>query len=254
MPFFSITIPTFNHGKYLRECLGSIIAQDCHDYELLICNDASTDDTAEILKDYPEAHIITNEQNEGTNQSFNKLFKIAKGQFLFFFGSDDFLIDPTFLSDAKKLLTLHPETAALYAGGHIYSENGELLLTIGKAGEPQIFNAKTCRRLVKTNNLDFCPSTLMLKSSLVPDGFDVELRSMSDYFLFRALIIQHSAIRINRHVVHVRRLPTSFSHLDEENRQERKRAVYRRLKLMVEELENEHHQLPAASEAVDSVH
>ncbi len=91
---FSIIIPVYNAAKYLKVCLDSIIGQTYKDFEIICINDASTDNSLEILKSYSEKyheiHIIDNHENKGPSCRNDGLI-YAKGDYILFVDSDDYI-------------------------------------------------------------------------------------------------------------------------------------------------------------------
>ena len=89
----SIIVPVYNTEEYLNECLDSLINQTLSDIEIICINDASTDNSLEILQDYAKKDeriiIINNENNSGPSISRNKGFDIANGEYITFCDSDD---------------------------------------------------------------------------------------------------------------------------------------------------------------------
>lgn len=92
---FSIIVPVYNVEKYLSKCLDSIINQTNKDYEILIINDGSTDNSQEIInkyvKDYPSKVKSYIKENGGLSDARNFGVKKATGEYLIFVDSDDFL-------------------------------------------------------------------------------------------------------------------------------------------------------------------
>ncbi|MDE6386814.1 MAG: glycosyltransferase [Lachnospiraceae bacterium] len=93
MPKISIIMPLYNASKYLKETLQSVQQQTFTDYELICINDASTDDTAEILCRFQiedaRIQILTNAERHGAAYSRNRGMKEAKGEYLAFLDGDD---------------------------------------------------------------------------------------------------------------------------------------------------------------------
>ena len=95
----SIIIPVYNAARYLRQALDSVLSQSFKDYEIILINDGSTDDSLDILEEYAKnssARII-NKANEGVSAARNRGILEAKGKYLFFMDADD-LLHPDFLS------------------------------------------------------------------------------------------------------------------------------------------------------------
>ena len=108
MPFVSLIIPVYNAEKYLRRCLTSAMEQTFKDMEILVVNDGSTDESLAICQEYaqmdPRFHII-NKENTGVSDSRNRAIQIAKGDYLQFMDSDDWLTPDateTFVYAAQK--------------------------------------------------------------------------------------------------------------------------------------------------------
>lgn len=90
----SVIIPTYNAEKYISRCIESVLEQTYKNFEIIIIDDKSTDDTANILKKYERLDnvtIITNKKNSGVSFSRNRGLKLSKGEFITFVDSDDFL-------------------------------------------------------------------------------------------------------------------------------------------------------------------
>lgn len=91
-PFFSIIIPTYNSEQTIASCLESILVQIFTDYEILVIDGQSTDQTTLVLQAFqnkcPRLHWIS-EKDSGIYEAMNKGISMAKGQWLYFLGSDD---------------------------------------------------------------------------------------------------------------------------------------------------------------------
>ena len=103
----SIIIPVYNSGKYLKQCLLSICKQRLENIEIIIIDDKSTDNSLKIanyfLKKFKFIKIIINKINVGPSISRNKAINIAKGEYLLFVDSDDYLTDGSIPHIVKKL-------------------------------------------------------------------------------------------------------------------------------------------------------
>lgn len=94
-PKISIIIPVYNVETYLEECLDSVLTQDLSDIEIICVNDGSTDHSLEILQRYTENDkriIIINQENSGPGRARNIGLKKARGEYIFFHDSDDYLL------------------------------------------------------------------------------------------------------------------------------------------------------------------
>ncbi len=109
--FFSIIVPVYNVEKYLADCLESILSQSYQYFEVICINDASTDRSYEILssyaKQYDKIRIIENEVNRGLSCSRNRGIEIAKGDYILFVDSDDYIVEEA-LEILEDVLKEHP--------------------------------------------------------------------------------------------------------------------------------------------------
>jgi len=92
MPFFSIIIPTYNRAGFIAKAIQSLLNQTFSDFELIIIDDASTDETADIVASFTDVRIkyIKNEQNLERCKSRNKGIAISQGLYIGFLDSDDY--------------------------------------------------------------------------------------------------------------------------------------------------------------------
>lgn len=96
----SIIIPTFNSGAVLSKALNSIVSQTFSDWEVLIMDGLSTDNTIEIAQSYNDNRIrIYSEPDKGIYDAMNKGIKKAQGEWLYFLGSDDWLLNENVLNE-----------------------------------------------------------------------------------------------------------------------------------------------------------
>ncbi|WP_019503770.1 glycosyltransferase family A protein [Pleurocapsa sp. PCC 7319] len=113
-PLVSVCVPTFNAAKYLRECLDSILAQIFTDFELLIVDNHSSDETLSIVKEYAELdsriRVIINQHNIGAVPNFNRCLELAEGEWIKYVHADDF-IAPDCLE--QMLAASQPESAII---------------------------------------------------------------------------------------------------------------------------------------------
>ena len=106
MPKFSIIIPVYNVEKYLEKCLDSIKNQTYKDYEVIIVNDGTKDNSMDIAKKYD--FKIINQKNQGLSAARNTGVKNATGAYLLFVDSDDYL-EKDLLKELNKSLKNNPD-------------------------------------------------------------------------------------------------------------------------------------------------
>ena len=90
----SVIIPVYNTEKYLRNCLNSIITQTLIEIEIICINDGSTDSSLEILREYAQRDdrfVLISQTNKGQSFARNKGIDVARGEYIAFVDSDDYL-------------------------------------------------------------------------------------------------------------------------------------------------------------------
>jgi glycosyltransferase involved in cell wall biosynthesis len=102
MPYFSIIIPTYNRASIVKRAIDAVLQQSFHDFEVIVVDDGSTDDTQEILQSIIDSRIsLVYQSNKGVCAARNTGASKATGKYLLFYDSDDILL-PSALSDFKN--------------------------------------------------------------------------------------------------------------------------------------------------------
>jgi glycosyltransferase involved in cell wall biosynthesis len=126
-PAISIIIPTYNQAGFLRETLSSIESQTYTDFEVIIVNDGSTDETPKVLKDYedlPWCTVIT-QPNQRLPVALNNGFRIARGNYLTWTSSDNILL-PRMLEILKESLDRYPDISLVYGDWQLIDDQGKI--------------------------------------------------------------------------------------------------------------------------------
>lgn len=90
LPLISVVIPSYNHAHYLRRCIDSVIAQTYRDWELIIIDDGSKDDSNAVIASYVDPRIIhLAQENQGAHNTINRGLALARGETLAILNSDD---------------------------------------------------------------------------------------------------------------------------------------------------------------------
>src|SRR5690625_5134 len=122
IPFFSVVIATYNREKLLKRALNSLCLQTEKDWELIVIDDGSTDQTKEIVKEYAELKPqYFFQENKGFIRAKNAGIKRSKGKFITFLDSDDEYA-PDHLQLRKKFLRENPQTEFLHGGVKIIGQ------------------------------------------------------------------------------------------------------------------------------------
>lgn len=127
-PLVSIIVPNYNHSRFIDERMRSIFSQTFEDYEIILLDDASSDDSPEKLKNYAEnpkvTQFVINETNSGSPfAQWKRGIELSQGKYIWIAESDDSSM-PEFLETTIKILEDNPDMALCYAAGKCIDEEG----------------------------------------------------------------------------------------------------------------------------------
>ena len=125
---FSVIIPLYNKAPYVRKALETVCAQTYRDYEIIVINDGSRDNSAIIAEEYLNgvegiSYQILSQQNAGVSAARNNGVAQASGDYIAFLDADDWW-EPTYLERMVQLIKDYPE-AGLYACNYVYYKPGK---------------------------------------------------------------------------------------------------------------------------------
>ncbi|MEH7180551.1 glycosyltransferase family 2 protein [Neobacillus vireti] len=127
-PVVSIIMGIYNNEKTLDESVESIINQTFHDWELIMCDDGSTDLTYKVAKyysdKYPNVHLISNDVNKGLNYTLNHCLKYASGKYIARMDGDD-ISEPTRLEKEVAILESNEKISIVSSLMGYFNEKGE---------------------------------------------------------------------------------------------------------------------------------
>jgi glycosyltransferase involved in cell wall biosynthesis len=126
-PEVSILVPSYNHARFLPAALEGVLAQTFENWELILIDDGSTDDSVEVARSFkdPRIQVHVNEQNLGTYGTQQKALDMARGQCIAILNSDD-LWAPTKLERQTQTLQQTPEATFCYVLGWKIDPDGEV--------------------------------------------------------------------------------------------------------------------------------
>lgn len=125
-PRFSVIMPLYNKERYLKKAIESVIAQTYRDFELIIIDDGSTDNSLEVvrgLKIEDRRLKILTQSNSGVAVARNNGVAASEGEYMCFLDADDWW-GPTFLEEIDRMIAEYPD-AGIYASNYIYYKPGK---------------------------------------------------------------------------------------------------------------------------------
>lgn len=127
LPSVSVIIPVYNHGRYLADAINSVLAQDYQDWEIVIVDDGSTDDTPIIVSRYANDQVrYVFQENKGQAAARNTGIKNSHGRYLAFLDADDWFL-PDKLQLQVPVLEAHPDLCMVSSGWLFVDEQGNTL-------------------------------------------------------------------------------------------------------------------------------
>ena len=124
----SVIMPAYNASQYISQAIGSMLGQEYAYWELLVIDDGSTDDTADIVKGYNDPRIrYFYQKNHGQAAALNRGLDLAQGDYITTLDVDDWY-PPTSLGERVKFLDLHPDIGVVYGDGFYCDVTGEPFL------------------------------------------------------------------------------------------------------------------------------
>ncbi len=182
-PSVSIICPTFNRAAQLPRAIKSVLNQSYSDFELIIVDDASTDDTARKVKEFAEPRIryVCFPENRGAPSARNEGIRMARGKLISFQDSDDEWLPGKLQKQVEYLLSRGPETGLVYTRvGRIADGRRELLPAKPlQSGEPEFVHDK----LLSGNFITI--HTLVRRECFDKTGvFDEDLPRLQDWDLW----------------------------------------------------------------------
>ncbi|ELS02210.1 glycosyl transferase [Xenococcus sp. PCC 7305] len=128
-PRVSVIIPTYNNAQYLAIAIDSVLNQTYHNYEIIIIDDGSTDNTVEILEQYQDKIHYIYQKNQGVSAARNKGISLAKGELIAFLDADDIFMAHK-LEKQVEVFEQQPELGIVNSGFRIIRNNGEFIADV----------------------------------------------------------------------------------------------------------------------------
>jgi glycosyltransferase involved in cell wall biosynthesis len=130
VPSVSVGLPVYNAERYLRVAIESILNQTLRDWELVICDNASTDGTEAICREYaardPRIRYHRLPANIGAANNFRRVFELSRGRYFKWIACDD-TCEPAFLERCKRVLDESPDTVLCSTKASIIDQDGRLI-------------------------------------------------------------------------------------------------------------------------------
>jgi glycosyltransferase involved in cell wall biosynthesis len=195
-PCISVVIPVYNRASMVLEAVESVLAQTFKDFELIVVDDGSTDDTASLLVRFGSSLRLFRQEHLGVSAARNRGIAEARGQLIAFLDSDDLWL-PEKLAVQASFLRTFPRAALCHTE--------EIWLRRGRRVNPRRRHAKASGRafvnLLRESLIS--PSSVVIRRSVLDEagGFDESLPACEDYALWLKISRAHEVHLIDRALV-----------------------------------------------------
>lgn len=185
-PKISVVIPVYNSARYLPECLDSILAQDFRDFEILISDDGSTDDSLDIIKSYAakdnRIRWWQNPVNLGLTRNHNYCLRQAEGDFIKFVHQDDKLLHPSVLGRMVNLLEQDESVSLVGTGSELIDAESRVLEVRNNFVTSGTYDGMDTivKCLAANQNLIGEPTAVLFRHHHSGRGFDERYRQIVD--------------------------------------------------------------------------
>ena len=195
---FSVIIPLYNKAPYVRKALETVCAQTYRDYEIIVINDGSTDNSAIIAKEYLNSvdgisYKILQQKNAGVAAARNNGVAQAQGDYLAFLDADDWW-EPTYLERMAQLIEDHPD-AGLYASNYVYYKPDKthvaLNIPTGYINYPKAY--------CESGAMPVWTGATMIPKVVFDEmgGFPVGIKLGEDFLLWAKIALQYKVAFLN---------------------------------------------------------
>ena len=178
-PKISVIVPCYSQAHFLPEALASVQAQMFQDWECIIVNDGSPDDTAHVAAEWVKRDVrfrYIEKPNGGLSSARNAGLRHASGDYVHFLDSDDFMLPGAYAAFLEGFQR-HPQAAVVYCGHRVVNKDGKLVATIPPPPE----TSDPFHRLLRENT--WPPHCVLARRAAVSAAglFDTGLRSCEDW-------------------------------------------------------------------------
>lgn len=219
-PLVSICLPNYNYEKFISETIDSVLAQTYENFELIIFDNASTDDSIKIIKSYNDHRIrvYQNETNISLYQNINNCIKEAKGELISVIHSDD-KYEPDFLKEIVNAYIQNPKNKVFVTGVYLWHSDENYQNPWHPFPDGGIKSRQEVLiRLCKENNIGNGVNVVFSKDCF-PDKimFSDKYRYSADYELWFRLAANYDFVYIPKILSYYRIHSSNLSHIVNKN-------------------------------------
>lgn len=199
LPKVSVHVITYNQAHFIRQTLDSVLAQDYENLEIVVADDASTDGTQLILKEYAEKWpgkfvIVLNEKNLGITGNSNAAFFACTGEFIALLGGDDLFLPGKISAQIRDFLETETVVLSYHPVEIFDSTTNETIYLTNQLSREDTNSAADIIKKVGIAG----PSSIMVRRSACPvNGFDMRLRTASDWLFLIEVAMRGKVVKLD---------------------------------------------------------
>ncbi len=214
---FSFICASYNYADYIGDTIQSVINQDVDDWEFIVFDDGSSDNSVELIKKYCEkdsrVKLFTHEnnQNKGLVSTLRAACALADGDWIVFVESDD-ILKPNYLSEKINALNSCPEAKLIFSGVDILSskEVQENYVNIFNKRDECIKNDFNISVLIRENIIPTFSCVMIKKDLFMSLNFDSPISQNIDWWLWAQVLSNHKVLYVNKNLSVWRRHENSY--------------------------------------------
>jgi glycosyltransferase involved in cell wall biosynthesis len=220
-PAISVLLPLYRGARHLRATLDALLAQSCPDFEVIAVNDASPDESREILWSYrdPRVTLLDNPVNMGQTASMQRGLAQARGRYVARQDQDDVSLPERF-AEQVRFLDARPDIGVVGTNVSVIDEHDAPIPDLG-VSYPEETVAELGWRLLTTDRLVDSSVMFRTKAARQVGGFDLEYRYAQDFDLWARLSAETGVARLSSVLLQLRihRASASMTHADAQTRE-----------------------------------
>lgn len=200
LPTFSVVVPNYNHAHYLEAALHAHLSQSVPPLEIIVVDDASTDDSCAVVKrvaaKHPSVRLVRLPRNGGVNPAINRGLREACGDYVHVSAADD-LVMPQFAARSLDVAATYPDAGFCFSDPALTMGDSGVVqpLPLALSPYPRLLSPADLERYLKRTYVSFPSNTVLYRRDalLALGGFVEELRWWADTFASRVLAFRHGA-------------------------------------------------------------
>lgn len=211
-PLVSVIVPNYNHARYLEQRLDSVFGQTYPNFEVIILDDCSTDNSLEVIKRYKDnphlSQIVVNETNSGSVfKQWDKGINLAKGDLIWIAESDDYC-ELNMLEELVIAYTNRPNSVIAYAPVVFVNDEGKVERYYSKEGRTKIINGKSyiVRYLAFENTIHNASCAIFSKQAAMAISKSyLNYSGVGDWWFWTFMAEKGDVVIVNKHLSFFRR-------------------------------------------------